>query len=236
VIVRTNTGIEVSVHRTDRVRSADLFVEASTVRLVVPKRLSDQQIERIVKAKTVWIGKKLRLNSAVVVPKKKEFISGETVQYLGKNYRLKVIVGEVNTVKMRGGRIEICIAKSRKDRQSDALVRQLLISWFRERAIERLSEKVAKFSKQLSVTVDSLGIRDFKSRWGSCIAPNKVVFNWRIMMAPHHVIDYVVAHELCHLRHHDHSSRFWNNLRRVALDVKKSQSWLQSHSMALKMV
>ena len=233
MIVRTNTGIEVTVHRTDRVRSADLFVEASTVRLVVPKRLSDQQIERIVKAKTVWIGKKLRLNSAIVVPKKKEFISGEAVQYLGKNYRLKVIVGEVNTVKMRGGRIEICIAKSRKDSQSDTLVRQLLISWYRERAIERLSEKVAKFSKQLSVTVDSLGVRDFKSRWGSCIAPKKVVFNWRIMMAPHHVIDYVVAHELCHLRHHDHSERFWQAVDRFVKDRIEAQTWLKRYSASL---
>ena len=234
MIVRTSTGVEVSVHRTDRVRSADLFVEASTVRLVVPKRLSDQQIERIVKAKSVWIGQKLRLNSAVVVPKRKEFISGESVQYLGKNYRLKVIVGVANTVKMRGGRIEVCLAKRGKDSQSDALIRELLISWYRERAIERLSEKVEKFSKRLSLTVDSVAVRDFKSRWGSCIDPNKIVFNWRISMAPHHVIDYVVAHELCHLLHHDHSTRFWSTLRHLEVDVPKSQLWLQQNSMTLK--
>ena len=236
MIVRTNTGIEVSVHRTDRVRSADLFVEASTVRLVVPKRLSDQQIERIVKAKSVWIGKKLRLNSAVVVPKRREFISGESVQYLGKNYRLKVIVGVANTVKMRGGRIEVCLAKRGKDSQSDALIRELLISWYRERAIERLSEKVEKFSKRLSVTVDSVAVRDFKSRWGSCIDPNTIVFNWRVIMAPHHVIDYVVAHELCHLLHHDHSTRFWNSVQQTVTDFQKSQSWLRSYGSQLKSV
>lgn len=236
MIVRTNTGIEVSVHRTDRVRSADLFVETSTVRLVVPKRLSDQQIERIVKAKSVWIGKKLRLNSAVVVPKRKEFISGESVQYLGKNYGLKVIVGEVNTVKMRGGRIEVTIATSQKEGRSDALVRQLLISWYRERGVERLTEKVSKFSERLSVTVNSVAVRDFKSRWGSCFASNKVVFNWRIIMAPHHVIDYVVAHELCHLRHHDHSTRFWSMLNQVVTNVSKSQLWLKQNSMLLNAV
>lgn len=236
MIVRTSTGIEVSVHRTDRVRSADLFVEASTVRLVVPKRLSDQQIERIVKAKSVWIGKKLRLNSAVVVPKRKEFISGESVQYLGKNYRLKVIVGEVNTVKMRGGRIEVTIATGQKEGRSDALVRQLLISWYRERGVERLTEKVSKVCKQLSVTVESIGVRDFKSRWGSCFASNKVVFNWRIIMAPHHVIDYVVAHELCHLRHHDHSAKFWSMLNQVVTNVSKSKLWLKQNSMLLNAV
>ena len=206
------------------------------MRLVVPKRLSDQQIKRIVKAKSVWIGKKLRLNSELVVPKRKEFISGESVQYLGKNYRLKVIVGEVNTVKMRGGRIEVTIATSQKEGRSDALVRQLLISWYRERGVERLTEKVSKLSKQLSVTVESIGVRDFKSRWGSCFASNKVVFNWRIIMAPHYVIDYVVAHELCHLRHHDHSTRFLRMLNQVVTNDSKSQLWLKQNSMSLNAV
>lgn len=232
MIVRTSTGIEVSVHRTDRVRSADLFVEASTVRLVVPKRLSDQQIERIVKAKSVWIGKKLRLNSAVVVPKRKEFISGESVQYLGKNYRLKVTRGTNDHVALRSGRLEVFIAEKGNSEIAETRVRSLLVAWYREKALKKLSEKVERYSKRLSVQPQSVKVRDYKSRWGSCIFPNTVSFNWRIIMAPHKVIDYVVVHELCHLKHHDHSDKFWSTVSQIVRDSDESRLWLKTNSQS----
>lgn len=236
MIVRTNTGIEVSVHRTDRVRSADLFVEASTVRLVVPKRLSDQQIERIVKAKSVWIGKKLRLNSAVVVPKQKEFISGESVQYLGKNYRLKVTRGTNDHVALRSGRLEVCIAEKKNSEISETRVRSLLVAWYREKALKKLSEKVEKYSERLGVQPQSVKVRDYKSRWGSCILPNTVSFNWRIVMAPHKVIDYVVVHELCHLKHHEHTEKFWKCVDCVVTDRIEVQAWLRRYSVSLNSI
>ena len=217
-------------------RSADLFVEASTVRLVVPKRLSDQQIERIVKAKTVWIGKKLRLNSAIVVPKKKEFISGEAFPYLGKNYRLKVRHGTRDRVALLSGRLEVCIAEKSSAESASIRIRSLLVCWYRKKALEKISEKVEKYSKRLGVHPKSVKVRDYKSRWGSCILPNAVSFNWRIVMAPHKVVDYVVVHELCHLKHHDHSERFWSTVSQIVRDSDESRLWLTTHSQSyLKM-
>ena len=91
----------------------------------------------------------------------------------------------------------------------------MIAAWYREKAINRLTEKIEKYSKRLGEKAQSVKVKDYKSRWGSCILPSTVSFNWRIVMAPHKIIDYVVVHELCHLKHHDHSEKFWSLVRRV---------------------
>jgi predicted metal-dependent hydrolase len=236
VILQTASGYEVAVQRSNRAKSADLIVERGQIRIVIPKETAIAQIERIIAKKERWIRQKLRLQATVVEPKPKEFISGEAFPYLGKNYRLMVIYGSKDHVALRLGRIEVCVAERRDSKGTEDRVRSLLVAWYREKAIKRINEKVEKYSKRLGVKPKSVKVRDYKSRWGSCILPSTISFNWRIVMAPHKIIDYVVVHELCHLKYHDHSERFWKSVDRIVTGRIEIQAWLKRSNSAFSIV
>jgi predicted metal-dependent hydrolase len=235
-MLQTASGYEVAVQRSNRAKSADLIVERGQVRIVVPKETATAQIERIIAKKDRWIRQKLRLQATVVEPKPKEFISGEAFPYLGKNYRLKVIYGNKDHVALRSGRLEVYVAASKGEKGSEIRVRSLLVAWYRTKATKRINEKIEKYSKRIGVKPQSVKVRDYKSRWGSCILPSTVSFNWRIVMAPHKVIDYVVVHELCHLKYHDHSERFWKSVKQACGTTQDILSWLQSASLRLNSI
>jgi predicted metal-dependent hydrolase len=90
----------------------------------------------------------------------------------------------------------------------DQYVQAAVVSWYRERALEKLQEKVDRYARIVGVSPSAVGIKTFRGRWGSCTTKGKLEFNWKAIMAPNRVVDYVVVHELCHLRHHDHSPAF----------------------------
>ena len=108
-----------------------------------------------------------------------------------------------------------------------------MIHWYKEKAENKLSEKVDRLVKTTSLKPKSVGIKSYKSRWGSCSSKGKVDFNWKIIMAPNRIVDYVVAHELCHLKHHDHSPKFWKAVERLMPDYTNCREWLKNNAEGL---
>lgn len=111
--------------------------------------------------------------------------------------------------------------------------RSLLEKWYRKEAAAVLSEKAAFYASLLAVTYKEIHIKDQKSRWGSCSSLGNMNFNWRIIMAPESVCDYVVIHELCHLKHMDHSERFWGVVGSICPGYKQYRKWLKDHGKEL---
>jgi predicted metal-dependent hydrolase len=89
------------------------------------------------------------------------------------------------------------------------------------------------YARQIGVNPRSVGIRHFDARWGSCGAKGGVHFNWRVIMAPNRIADYMVVHELCHLRHHDHGDEFWRIVAQVLPDYVERREWLKRHGATL---
>ena len=110
-------GFQVEVKRTDRRKSASISLDGNLVRVTVPKSLSDRRIRDLIGKRTPWIKSKLKEQSLRPSSKPKEYVSGETVPYLGKNYRLKVVEGEIPSIKMVGGYLFATILNSEKNRQ-----------------------------------------------------------------------------------------------------------------------
>ena len=88
--------------------------------------------------------------------------------------------------------------------------------------------------KSTGVEPASAGIKTFKSRWGSCSTCGDITFNWKIIIAPNRIVDYVVVHELCQLKRHDHSPVFWKCVERVVLDYKECKFWLKQNGNGLE--
>lgn len=111
--------------------------------------------------------------------------------------------------------------------------RECLEKWYRKEALFVISEKAEEFAKLLSVHFKDIRIKDQKSRWGSCSSKGNLNFNWRIIMAPEPVCDYVVIHELCHLVFMDHSVNFWNLVESICPDYRQYKKWLKENGKQL---
>lgn len=214
----------VKVERTKRSKTASLKVEDEQVIIVVPHDLTIERVEQIVADKHRWILDKIALHQQATPASSKRYVSGEAFPYLGRNYRLKLLNGTYKPLKLINGRLQLTL---RKSPIQDYFTRGALIRWYKRNAARKFNEKVGRYAKVVGVKPNSINIKSFKSRWGSCSAEGDVDFNWVIVMGPNRIVDYIVVHELCHLLHHDHSTKFWNEVERVMPDYQECKEWLK---------
>lgn len=222
----------VEVIRTDRRKSASIYLDGEGIKVRVPKGLSDSRVCDLIEKRSPWIKRKLREAELAVPPRPKEFVSGESFSYLGRNYRLKVLRGDTPSLKLKGGYLEATISGSPKTREEEA--RSLLLDWYQGHAQKRLEEKTHRYAKILQVEPSCVSVKNYKSQWGSCSTTGNISYNWRIVMAPHRIVDYVVVHELCHLLEHNHSAIYWRHVGRVIPDFQECREWLKRNSEQLK--
>ena len=216
--------------RTDRVKSASIDVEDNLVKVTVPKNLSDERIEELIKGRILWIKQKLALQASAIVSKPKEYVDGEAFAYLGRNYRLKCANGTEESVKLRSGYLNVTTKNGKRNSEH---IKAAIEQWYRTKALSRLVDKNKRYSAILKVEPTSINLKDYKAMWGSCSPKGVVSYNWRIILAPHKIVDYIVVHELCHLIEPNHSSKYWKQVRSVIPDYKNSKEWLKNNGSSL---
>jgi len=215
--------LSVAVTRTKRIKTVSIKIVDGSVYASVPDKMSSFRISELIKKRKLWIKRKLIEESKIVISKPKEYVSGESFTYLGKNYRLKVISNSQSDVKLIGGYIEVGVPKKLKKNT----IRELLLDWYQTHAIERLNEKTNRYAKIIGVSPKIISVRDYKSQWGSCSRDSKISYNWRLIIAPHNIVDYVVVHELCHLLEFNHTKNYWRHVSNNFREYKKSRDWLR---------
>lgn len=211
--------IDYFVIRSNKRWTVGIFVDPVTgVYLRVPNSMTEKEISKIVYAKAKWILSKRRYmddNFGKVVPK--EFISGETFLYLGRHYRLKV----VESYHKQGIYLEeerMIVNIKNPDLKDD--VRELIIKWYVRRSRKIIEKRVMIYSIIMNITQPVFSIGNQLKRWGSCNEKGQIRFNWRIIMAPMTLVDYLVVHELCHVEHKNHSKEFWKLLGSIIPDYE----------------
>ena len=228
-----NTDFPIEIIRTKRRKTASIKIVEGQVHVVVPKRLSDARVKDLILKRTSWIKQKLRIHSETVLPKPKEYVNGENFTYLGRNYRLKLIPNGEEEVKLKGGNLELGVSKTLSEADKDLFVKSSIVQWYKNHALERLTEKSKRYGRILGVNPKSITLKDYKSRWGSCSDSGKISYNWRIIIAPHRFVDYVVVHELCHMLEHNHSPEYWRNVKNIIPEYKKHRQWLKENGVGL---
>ncbi|MGR5421873.1 M48 family metallopeptidase [Vibrio sp. PNB22_4_1] len=220
----------VLVERTSRRKTASIKVDEGEVIIVIPKLLEQEKIDKILADKHTWIVDKLAQYQATSPATLREYVSGESLPYLGRNYRLKVLTGDLTPTKLVNGRITVTVP----DPSTQAhYIRRALVNWYKRHADKKIREKVERYKSLVGVETGVVRTKEFKSRWGSCTPYGDLEFNWVIVMAPNRVVDYVVVHELCHLIHHDHSPQFWKEVERVMPDYQEYKGWLRVNGHGL---
>lgn len=223
---RDGHGFIAEIIRTRRRKTADIRVEDGAVTVIVPRDIAPERIDRLLADKRQWIREKILLQREISPPTRKQYVSGEAFSYLGRNYRLKVERGPFAPVKLVNGRL---VVTAPGGAEQPHIIRNALIRWYKHQAIRKLPERVDRYAAMVGVEPVSVGVKTFKSRWGSCTARGRLEFNWKIMLAPNGMVDYVVVHELCHLKQHDHSPAFWREVERVLPDYQRCREWLREH-------
>ena len=119
-------------------------------------------------------------------------------------------------------------------RTNPGKVKDALTQWYRTHAEQKLKEKAERYSKIIGVSPSSVSIKTFKGRWGSCDNRGLVQFNWKAIIASNRIVDYLVVHELCHLKQHNHSPKFWKCVESVFPDYQECREWLKENGRTLE--
>lgn len=193
----------------------------SSVWVIAPLDTSLDAICQRVQARGRWIVKQQAQYRAYPTPlPERRYYSGEGYRYLGKQYRLKVLAGEREGVRLWHGKLEV----TTKDPEDGKKVRQLLVAWMRKRAQVVFQERLEVCLRTAAVCHDplhapvSVNLRTMPQRWGSCTKQGDILLNPILVSAPKDCIDYVIMHELCHRVHHNHSPQFFALLSRCMPD------------------
>jgi len=193
-----------------------------------PHYLTPEKIDKIVQSKRQWIKEKLNhAQKYPLVSESKEFVSGETLMYLGKNYQLLVVDEEFDGIEF-DQRFKISKVNQPK-------ANELFKKWYLKQALIKIEPLATKYAKSLGVQYNQFKTSEMKYRWGSCTPANNIIFNWRIIKAPMYVLEYLVAHELVHLIENNHTPRFWNILSIQVPNYEKAKNWLKKNGQLLEL-
>jgi predicted metal-dependent hydrolase len=216
---------------------AILIKPDGAIHVKAPHFVSQREIEGFILQKGNWVTKTIDRISQQEAASGRNFDSGETLPFLGKNYRLTVHHADDqkrSNVCIKEGSAEIILNVN--PNVAPKAKKAILEAWYRFQAREIIHEKADYFARLLGVSYSDIRIKDQKSLWGSCSAKGNLNFNWHIVMAPENVLDYLIIHELCHLRFMDHSVDFWQLVESMHPTYKTARKWLKDKGGALKMI
>ncbi|MFA5040137.1 MAG: SprT family zinc-dependent metalloprotease [Bdellovibrionales bacterium] len=215
--------IEFSVSRSKRRKRtiAFKFVQGARLHVQAPFLATLSSIERILINRAPWIMREhaFRKSEDGI----KQFTDGATFCYLGYPCVLNVTCGKgaLSSCRLSPRSLRVHVSEEKLSFESlRQEVRLEIVLWMKKRAKVKLKKRLDFWAKRLGVKYKKFVMANPRQRWGSCSPDNIIRLNWRLMMAPLPILDYVVAHELCHIRHKNHSPRFWGFLAGVMPDYK----------------
>jgi predicted metal-dependent hydrolase len=225
-------AIPYTIRRSDRARHARILVGGDGVEVVVPRRFPLREVEPFVEEKTPWIERTLRRmreSESEFPPARLE--DGGELPYLGERLALRVREEAGRTrahVARRGGELRVALAPT-------GPLAAALEAWYRRRAREEVGARLDAAVARAGTSYSGLQIRGQRTRWASCSSSGAMSFNWRLLLAPAEILDYVVEHEVAHLDVQDHSPRFWRLLASRCAEWEEHEAWLRRHGHALRL-
>ena len=193
-------------------KTISLIVQPSLkIVLKCPANCSDEKIQKFLKNKWKWLEKQLSYFRKFKNKIKKEYVSGESFLYLGRQYKLYIKKGGEDNVKLKFGRILLRTTRKTDNKKYN---KKLLKNWYTERAFKIFEDQYKKVLKNFDYGFEpKLIIRKMNKRWGSFLNHKKIILNSVLIQAPKECIDYVIIHELCHMKHKNHDKKFYDLLK-----------------------
>ncbi|MBF0491573.1 MAG: M48 family metallopeptidase [Deltaproteobacteria bacterium] len=220
--------IEYRIQRTSRTGSVGIQVlPNSSVLLRIPKRFSEKKLDEIVEKRAAWILAKqnhFKENFKVY-----SLTQGAKLPYRGQSICLQIQQASIaqRSVSFNGTELIVLL------REGDGIephLRAQLLKWYYAQAREKIIESIDRFQMDLGVSVKKISVRNQRQRWGSCNHKQHLSFNWRLILVPPQLLDYVVLHEMCHVLHPNHSRFFWETVESVMPNYAENRRGLRQKS------
>lgn len=223
-------GFDVEIIRSKRRKTMALAVGNGTVKVRMPARLALHHAERFIEQKQHWIKAKLAQNPPI---EDRLYRDGETLPFLGNLLTLRISPGNgKNQVRREDDNLFIT---SRQKLPSQSALKKQVTDWYKQQAGDYLSRRTNELAISSGLRPASVEVKTYKARWGSCTISGKVQLNWKLVMAPTAIIDYVIIHELCHLKQHNHSPAFWQLVGQFDSNFTRHRAWLKGNGQQLQL-
>lgn len=217
------------IDRIIRSRRKTLALEVTCdARLIVraPVKMTVKEIKRFVEKKHRWVQEKQRVareRLRKLAPK--QFVNGEEFLFLGNTYRLSIVDDNSNPLSFD--------REFRLSRAHLHQARQLFVDWYKDQAYKKIKERLDRYSAVSGIQFIKFRITDAQKRWGSCSSRGNLHFSWRLILAALPVVDYVVVHELIHIKDQNHSAGFWKKVELLLPDYRETRQWLKVNGYLL---
>ena len=216
-------------------KTLSIKIEApGIITVIAPEKTKSDVILNIVKNKESWIIKKLsEMKEKEDLKTEHAYINGEDFLYLGLNYALQITINESVKkpfIKLDEDLLYMTINENNSDK-----IRELLEEWYRWMAYEKIMERIEYYQIYFNVKPNNIKIKKQEKRWGSCSSKKDLFFNWKIIMAPLKVLDYIVVHEMSHMAYMNHSRDFWDLVERIMPDYRLRKEWLKKNGVTLNL-
>ena len=215
----SKTVFPVNIKKTKRKKTISIRIDKNNILVNTPSFVKEDYILGLLERKKEWISQTILKNKNQY---KNNFVKREAF-YLGKKYKIKIKKALINEIILKNDSLEILYKKKNIN------VKRNLEQWYRLRCYLLLEERLKYYAKKINLKYNGFSIRSYKRRLGSCDNKKHLSFNWKIILMPKQIIDYVVVHELCHIIHFNHSKLFWKEVSNFCPEYKSHKSWLKDN-------
>lgn len=212
--------MEYILKRTKR-KTIAIVIKDGAVHVHAPLKVATAQINEFVNNNLDWIEKKLREEQSKTLHS--DILSLDKILILGQ--MVDVIYSDTRGCTLVDKKLQVCNKYDKKNQ---------IIKWYKENANSYLQKKLADISNSINLSYHKFDLTSARTKWGSCDTKNNILLNFRLIALPHHLIEYVIIHELCHTIHHDHSQNFWSLVSLHCPSYKKYRNELKKHSQINK--
>ena len=227
------------LRRSERAKKTRIVVTAETIEVVAPIKVSEHHIKSFVNAQQNWIRNAIKRiqdrKHTVKSLAPTQYISGVTVPYQGQ--QIPLLIKPTSTKHIRAQlrsneEFVVYLPEYGMENSSDA-TRQALEKWMKHQIRQQAAQLITKHGTKHQLVPRQLRIKTQKTRWGSCGPKNDINLNWLLMLAPPIILEYVVVHELCHIKHKNHSKDFWQLVAEHMPDYLQHRRWLKAHGASI---
>jgi predicted metal-dependent hydrolase len=221
------------IKRSLRRRSMSIEVSCAQVVVRAPQFVAVTELDAFIRSKAAWVQQKLAEQAQQLqqLPVRR-YEDGGSLPFLGDEVRL-VVRRHTRSQVIRQGQSLLVLLGSRSRLDEAEQVRRLVAGWYQQQAMTLLVEKTRAAAGRLGMRYGEISLRATRSKWGHCTTKGDIQYNWQILLAPEPIVDYLVAHEVSHLVHHNHSPAFWAVVASLCPDYRQRRAWLKANGMFL---
>ena len=227
-------GFEFSIARSARRRTVSIEVRAANVVIRAPLNVANTFLMGFLQQKAAWVRAKIAEQQVTLAAQPPTTVYGQGTHIPFMNETLGLVIGRGSRAAITRIGAQLHILLSTRVRMTEQeQIRALLARWYQQQALHILTRKTGEVCARAGLSYTSVKVRATRSKWGHCTSKGVIQYNWQILLAPEAIVDYLVAHEVSHLRHQNHSADFWALVTSLCPSCKADRAWLKAKGATL---